>query len=335
MMQRRAFVAGMAAVMVGPTVSDAQRPGKVYRLGLLAEVSAISEIEGPIPKAITIRELLARLRELGHRYGDNLITEPRSAEGKLERFPELASELVRANTDVIVVTSNRGALAAQQATSTVPIVMAGVSDPVNFGLVTTLAHPGGNITGVTLDTGPDLAAKRLELLRELSPNLRRVAYFIPTPVWLERTGGKAVLAAAAALRVTLVPIVVTSLEELNKSSVVLQSPRADALLVEGYIFIWTQRRAFADFALGHRLPAMFANREIAEAGGLIAHATDFNAVYRRAADYVDRILRGAKPAQLPVEQPSTFHLTINLKTARALGLTISPSLLLRADQVIE
>lgn len=335
MMQRRGFVAGMAAVVVAPHIAEAQRPRKMTRLGILAEGSARSDIEGPIPKAAAVRELLARLRELGHRYGENLVTEPRSAEGKIERFAELASDLVRANTDVIVVTSNRGALAVKQATSTIPVVMAGISDPVNFGLVTTLAHPGGNITGVALDTGPELAAKRLELLKELAPNLRRVVYFIPTRVWLERTGGKVVLAAAAGLGITLVPVVVTTREELNQSSTVLQNPRADALLVEGYIFAWTERRAFADFALGHRLPAMFANREIAEAGGLISHATDFNAVYRRAADYVDRIIRGAKPAELPVEQPSTFNLTINLKTARALGLTIPPSLLLRADQVIE
>ena len=335
MIQRRAFVAGMAAVVVAPHIASAQRAGKVRRVGILAEGSAVSDIAGGTPKASTIRALLGRLHELGHRYGENLATDVWSAEGRIDRFPALAAAIVQAQVDVVVVTSNRATMAVKQATSDIPIVMAGATDPVAFALVTTLSRPGGNVTGIALDTGPEIGAKRLELLKEASPSIRSVAYFIPSRAWLDRVGGKAVQEAAAALRVALMPFVVTTREELDNAPTAVRASRPDAMLVEAYIFPWVERRAFCDLSLSQRLPAMFANREIVEAGGLLSYSTDFNAVYRRAAEYVDLILKGTKAGDLPIEQAAKFERAINAKTARALGLTIPPSLLLRADQVIE
>ena len=334
-MQRRAFVAGMAAVIMAPHAASAQRPAKTYRVGILAEGSPVSDITGGTPAASTIRGLLGRLGELGRRYGDNLGTEVRSAEGRIERFPSLAAALVQANVDVIVVTSNRAAMAVKQATSDIPIVMAGASDPMSFGLVSTLSRPGGNVTGIALDAGPEIGAKRLELLRDVSGSIRKIAYFIPSRAWLDRIGGKAVQEAASALGLTLLPLVVTTREELDNAAVGFRTSRPDALLVEAYIFPWVERRALSALSLAHRLPAMFGNREIVQAGGLASYSTDFNAVYRRAAEYVDLILKGAKAGDLPVEQATKFELIINAATARTLGLTIPPSLLLRADQVIE
>jgi putative ABC transport system substrate-binding protein len=333
--RRRFLLTSLASALAAPVVADAQRPTRVRRVGILAEVSPPSDIAGPTPKSGPIREFLTRLRDLGHQHGDNILTEVRSAQGKIERFPALAAELVQANVDIIVVTSNRGAMAAKEATATIPIVMAGASDPVGFGLVATLARPGGNVTGVALDTGPEIASKRLELLKEMAAGLRRLAYFIPRLIWLERPGGKAVQDAAAKLGVTLVPIVVTNRDELDDAGAMFRRARPDGLLVEAYVFVWAERQAVSELALSHRLPTMFGNRDIVEAGGLMSHSADFNTVYRRAAEYVDLILKGTKPADLPVEQPTKFDLVINLKTAKALGVTIPASVLLRADHVIE
>lgn len=334
-MKRRTFVATIAAMVVPPSITYAQSLARAHRLGILAEGSAVSDITGPTPSASTIRELLGRLHELGYRYGENLATEVRSAEGRIDRFPLLATELVQTKPSAIVVTSNRAAMAAKGATTTTPVVMAGISDPIGFGLVTSLSRPGGNLTGITLDTGPDFAAKRLELLKELSPQVRRVAYFIPTLVWLERPGGRAIQQAALTLGMTLLPIVVTTREEIDAADAGLRSQRPDALLVEAYVLSWVERRRLSDLGLSHRLPTMFANQQIVEAGGLLSYSTDFNAVYRRAAEYVDRILKGTKAGDLPIEQPTKFQVAINLKTARAIALTIPPSLLARADRVIE
>lgn len=335
MIQRRAFVAGMAAMMAAGSSRDAQSLSATYRLGILAEGSAVADITGPSPRASTIRELLGRLRELGYRYGDNLWTEVRSAEGRIDRFQQIAMDLAQAKPSAVVVTSNRAAMAMKEATNSIPIVMAGISDPIGFNLVPMLSKPGGNLTGIALDTGPEFAAKRLELLKELSPSVRRVAYFIPTLVWLERPGGKAIQEAASALGMTLLPIVVTTREELDAAAAAIRSPRADALLVEAYVFSWVERRRFSEFALSNRIPAMFGNREIVEAGGLLSYTTDFNTVYRRAAEYVDTIFKGAKPGDLPIEQPSRFQFAVNLKTAKSLGIAIPQSLLVRADEVIQ
>lgn len=336
MVSRRGMIVLAAGGLVALNrAAEAQQATKVHRIGLLAEGSAVADITGPTPRAATIRELLGRLRELGYRYGESLSTEARSAEGRVDRFPQLATELVQANPNVIVVTSNRAAMAAKGATASIPVVMAGISDPLGFNLVASLSRPGGNVTGIALDTGPEFAAKRLELLKELSPNARRVAYFIPTRVWLDRPGGKAIQQAAPALGLTLVPLVVTTREELEAAAAVVHSQQPDALLVEAYVFPWVERRRFAEFALSNRIPAMFGNREIVEAGGLLSYTTDFNAVYRRAAEYVDLILKGTKPGDLPIEQPARFQVAINLKTARALNLVVPPALLLRADHVME
>ena len=332
---RRAGGLLILVMVLLPDTAAAQPSGRVHRIGLLVEAAPIANVTGATPKAESIRALQDRLRELGYVYGTTLIMEVRSAEGLLDQLPKLAAELVAANLDVIVATGNRGTEAAMRATKTIPIVMAGASDPVGSGLVASLARPGGNVTGLSFDPGGDIAGKRVELLRQLVPRLNRLAYIVNAPQWMERPMGKAVIASAKAFGVTLLPFVVSTLHDLNQTSDRLTHDRVDALLVEQYPLVYNHRQEFVQLAMDRRLPAMYGHREVVELGGLIAYANDFNAIYRRAAEYVDTILRGTKPSALPVEQAATFDLAVNLKTARALRLAVPPVVLARATRVVE
>jgi putative ABC transport system substrate-binding protein len=267
--------------------------------------------------------------------GQSFVAEYRFAEGRLERFPSLATELVSLKVDLIVAGNPTAARAAKQATSTIPIVMVYVFDPVGMGIVASLARPGGNVTGVAFGAGPEIVGKYLELLREAVPKASRVAVLMnpdspSSPVLLRETQ-----AAAHALAVTLQVLDVRKADDLDSVFAAMTREHDGALLVLPHLFLFAHARRIVDLADRSRLPAMYPVRDFVEAGGLMAYAANAPDMFRRAGYFVDKILKGAKPADLPVEQPTKFELIINLKTAKALALTIPPSLLARADQVIE
>jgi putative ABC transport system substrate-binding protein len=273
------------------------------------------------------------LRQLGYVEGQNLTIENRLAEGQLERLPDLAADLVRLKVDVILTAATPAARAAKSATTTIPIVMVDPGDPVGTGLIASLAKPGGNATGLS-STTPDVAAKNLELLKEAVPHGSRVAFVWNAVSPAAALAGKAAQVAAPALGVELQSIEVRSASELATALATITPERTDALMVFPDPLTFTHRGQIVDFAAQRRIPAMFGAREFVDAGGLISYGPSFPDMFRRAAVFVDKILKGTKPEDLPVEQPTTFELVINLKTAQALGLTIPPTLLFQATEVI-
>ena len=307
--------------------AQAQQTGKVYRIGFLYTGS------GPFtsPADIAFRQ---RLRELGYVEGQNLVIEHRSAKGKNERLPEIAAELVGLKVNVIVTGgSPRAIRAAKRATSTIPIVFRGTPvDPVARGFVMSLARPGGNITGLT-DLRSELHGKRLELLKEAFPRISRVASLWPGSPQV--IGSKDFEAVAQALGIQIQSFVVRRMDKLESAFSAISQERPDGLLVFATRRMIPYRARIIDFAAKRRLPTMYARNEFVDAGGLMSYGVDFQHLYRRAATYVDKILKGVKPADLPVEQPTKFELVINLKTARALGLAFPSSVLYRADKVIK
>jgi putative tryptophan/tyrosine transport system substrate-binding protein len=327
MMDRRAFVVGGVAAIVASLAAGAQLAGKVYRIGYLFESNL------PDPPSAPLKAFEGALREMGYVEGRNLVVERRFAAFKYDRLPELAADLVRLKPDVIVTSGNPSIAALKRATTTVPVVMAWSVDPVGAGFITSLARPGGNITGTSLTPGAEFIAKQLETLKEAIPKLSRVGILRQTG----RLGGEtgAIESAARKLAMTVVFADVRVPTDIEGAFVAMTKSRAGALLILGGSMTWTSRQQIADLAAQHRLPGIHFFREYAEAGLLLAYGTSPVVQYRRAATYIDKILQGAKATDLPVEEPTKFELTINMKTAKALGLTISPSLLLRADQVIE
>ena len=326
-MNRRAFLSALTgSLLAAPLAADAQPPAKVARIGVLT-----LWVESATPLAEAFRQ---GLREHGYVEGHNVIFEYRSVQGRADRLPSLAAELVRLKVDVIVTESNVATLAAKQATQTIPVVMAIAGDPVTAGVVGSLARPGGNVTGLTL-MNRELSGKRLQLLKEVAPKIAVVAVIWnptdpPAADALRETE-----AAAQSWGLKIHAIEARSPAELDAAFKAVVDARPDAFFtLPGGMFQDNKTRIF-DFARKNRLPGVFSNREYAEAGGLMSYGPSFAALFRRAAGYVDKILKGAKPADLPIEQPTTYELVINLKTAKALGLTIPPSLLQRADQVIE
>ena len=314
-------------VLAAPVSSAAQQTAKVPRIGILTP--------GPISERLLLFEAFRQgLRDLGYVEGQTVTLEFRSAEGNFERLPDLAAELVRLKVDVIVAATTAASLAAKQATWTLPIVMAVTADPVGVGLVSSLARPGGNITGLDL-LSVDLARKRLELLRETVPGLSRVAVLSSPTTPATALQMRETQVVAQALGVRLQALDVRGPNEFEGAFRAATRGRAGALLTLDDPFIFTHRTLILALVAKSRLPAMYGFREFAEAGGLMAYGTYLPALYRRAAVYVDKILKGAKPADLPVEQPTRFELVINLKTAKALGLTFPQSILIRADQVIQ
>jgi putative ABC transport system substrate-binding protein len=327
-MNRRTFLCGLTlGTLSAPLAAEAQQAGKVYRLGMLTP--------GVRPSSLVTANLLPlSLRELGYVEGQNLVIEQRFAEGKLDRLPGLARELVQLRMDILVAASPHAVQAAKDTTKTIPIVMLlSYSDPVELGLVASFARPGGNITGVVLAAEPTMAGKRLELIKELVPRAARIAVLATGEV-PSRTQVQWAEKVAPSLGVKLV-VVETRDAEYDRAFATIMAERADALLVVASVILSTDRERIIQLAAKHRLPAIYDWREHVEAGGLMAYGGSVLGFTRRAAVYVDRIFKGADPADLPVERATTFELAINLKTAKALGLKIPQSLLLRADQVIE
>jgi putative ABC transport system substrate-binding protein len=274
------------------------------------------------------------LRELGYVEGGNLTIDWRWSEGRPERLPALAAELVALDVDIIVTSGTQAALAAKQATSRIPIVAALLSYPDRMGLVASLARPGGNVTGLTT-VSPELAGKRLELLKAIAPAARRVAVLRNPTSPIERLGMDEFQTAAAVLGVQIVPVDAPTPDDFKAAFAAIGAQRAEALVVIGNPVNFKGRQQIAQLALAGKLPSIFEERLFVTEGGLLSYAPDFLEMFRRSAGYVDRILKGAKPADLPVEQPTRFELVINLKTAKALALPIPQALLLRADEVIQ
>ena len=327
-MDRRAFLLGSVMAVASPSAAEAQQAQKVWRVGYLSVVS----VETDRGWVTAFRD---GLRELGYREGRNIAFEQRHAAHELERLPTLAADLVRFNADVIVANGTPAILAARNAHKDLPIVITVNADPVGAGLVASLARPGGNITG-NADGHADLGPKRLDLLKAAVPSTSHVAV-----VWNPATPQAVrqfenVQAAAPALRVVILPVTVTRPSDIEDVFVNIQAARANAMfIIPDQSWSQGHEKRIAALAIKYRLPASGTTREYAASGMLMSYGADFHHLWRRAATYVDKILKGAKPADLPIEQPNKFELVINLKTAKALGLTIPPSLLLRADQVIE
>jgi putative ABC transport system substrate-binding protein len=335
-MDRRGFITSLTlGTFAAPAVARTQPTRKVYRIGHLSPIAMSSEMVGPQPLHPFSNALLRGLRELGYVYGKHFVIEPRGAEGKPERLAALATELVHLRPDVIVC--GAPALPAmKRATSTIPVVMAGATDPVAQGYVQSLARPAGNFTGLSL--GPrELTAKRLELLKELIPGAAPVAV-----LW-DRTAaaGSPALAwqtAQAAARERewkLLSFEIRDASDIESAFKAATGARATALLVMAGGLLDRYARRITELAARSRLPAMYTLRVYVEAGGLISYSADLLEIYRRAAVFVDKILKGASPADLPVEQPTKFELVLNLKAAKSIGLTIPPSILSRADEVMQ
>jgi putative ABC transport system substrate-binding protein len=322
---------GLAVVLtlgltLAPLAAEAQQAGKIWRIGILSGASPASQGN--------LAALLQGLREAGLVEGRNAVFEIRYSEGRTERFPTLAAELVTLQVDVLVATGTPAAVAAKQATSTVPIVMVAASDPVGARLVASLAHPGGNITGLSL-LAPELSAKRLDLLTQVVSPLTRVAV-----LWNLDNEGMALRfretqTASRVLGVSIQSVGVRTPGDFDGAFATITRERPQGLLVMADTVTLGQRKRTADFAASHRIPAIYEQRDFVDVGGLMSYGIDIANHYRRAASVVDRVLKGTKPGDLPIEQPTKFELVINMKTAKAVGLTIPQTLLLRADQVIE
>jgi putative tryptophan/tyrosine transport system substrate-binding protein len=327
-MNRRQFLGTLAtSLLVAPLAAKAEQPVKVPQVGIL--------FLNPLPPTVHLLEAIRQgLRERGYVEGQNIAIEFRSAEGRLDRLPDLANELVRLNVDLILTGLTPGIQAARQATSTIPIVMGISVDPVREGFVASLARPGGNITGLSL-LSPEIAGKRLQLLKEVVPKISRVAI-----LWNAEYTSSALLfreteAAAPGVGVQLQSLELRGPNGFERAFQAATRGRAGGLIVVDDPLTFRHRTRIVGLEAKSRLPTMHIVREFAEAGALMAYGANIADMYRRSATYVDKILKGAKPADLPIEQPTKFELVINLKTAKALGLTIPQSLLLQADQVIE
>jgi putative ABC transport system substrate-binding protein len=317
------LLVGLALASVG--LAEAQQPKKVPRIGYLGSGSRSSAV---------VEAFQQGLRDLGYIEGQNIAIEYRSTEGMAERLPNLAAELVRLKVDIIVVGGSPATQAARNATKTIPIVMTNVTGPVEIGLVASLAHPGGNVTGLS-NVGSDLGGKQLELLKEASPKISRVAILSDSAIpgnalWLGE-----MKVAAETLRITLQPVDVHHPDDFERAFSAIKNEHANALSALRNAVNSNYRARIVDFAAKSRLPAMYPDREDVEAGGLMSYGPNFADLFRRAATYVDKILKGAKPADLPVEQPMKFEFVINLKTAKQIGLIVPQSMLYRADKIIK
>jgi putative tryptophan/tyrosine transport system substrate-binding protein len=323
---RRDFVTFLGgAVAACPLVARAQQPGKAARIGYLAIRAPMSADEA----------LLQALRELNWIEGRNIVIERRFSAGNFDRLREFAAELVRLKVDAIVAVASAGTQAAKDATASIPICFVNAGDPVGQGFVMSLARPGGNVTGVSFDASPDITAKQLQLILETVPKASRVAVlWNPTSPFL-RSYWSVAQAAAPALGVVLQSLEVQDASQYETAFNAIGRDRADALVVLSDSFATFHRARIAELAAEHRLPVLYGHRQYVEAGGLMSYGPSLFDVYRRAAAYVDKILKGTRPADLPVEQPTKYELVINLKTAKALGLELPPTLLARADEVIE
>jgi putative ABC transport system substrate-binding protein len=325
-MRRRDFIAAVGGAVAGPLAARAQQPAKQPTIGFLGS----GTLEG---QGQWVAAFLQRLRELGWIEGRNITIEYRWAEGNSDRADELAAELVRRRVDVIVTYANPIVLAVKRSTSTIPIVFAAAADPLGTGLVSTLARPGGNVTGLSVEA-TDLGSKRLELLRDVVPNFRRLGIMANVGNSASVLEMREVQSASGTLGLEVKTLDIRQAEDIARAFDELKG-HVDALYVCIDTILFANRIRIITLALAARLPTMFTTREAVKAGGLMTYGPSFPELFRRAGDYVDKILHGAKPEDLPVEQPTKFDLVLNLTTAKALGLTVPPSLLATADEVIE
>jgi putative tryptophan/tyrosine transport system substrate-binding protein len=328
-MRKKITVLALSVLLLGLSVSaEARQPAKIPRVGVLAPGRALSG------RAPAIEALRQGLRQLGYVEGKNIIIELRYAENKFERFPELAADLARLKVDVIVTAGGTpAAQAAKNAITTIPVVTVGVADPVALGLVASLARPGGNITGLST-MSPELSTKRLELVKEIVPNVSRVAVLWNPDYPDAVTNMRETQAAAPSLGIKLQFVEMREPNDLEQAFSAMKRDRADALVTINSPNIINQSKRVVDFAAKNQLPAMYSFREYVDDGGLMFYGASLTEMYRRAAIYVDKILKGAKPANLPIEQPTKFEFIINLKAAKQIGLTIPPKVLASADKVI-
>ena len=325
MSTRREFISVLGGAVAWPLASHAQQSVKVWRIGMLEMIPATAN-------STNLDSFRNGLRELGYIEGQNLSINYRSADGRSERFPGLATELVRLSIDLFVTRGTPAALAARNASETIPIVMAAIAEP--SALVTSIARPDGNVTGLS-SLYPDLIAKRFELLKEIVPPLARVGHLAEMSNPASVPSRREVETAARSLGIEAPLFDIRKPEDIGAAFDTAASQRIDALTVELGTLTQTNRQFIALLAARYRLPTIYASREFVEAGGLIAYGVSYPALYRRAATYVDRIFKGARPADLPIEQPTKFELVINLRAAKAIGWTIPEPFLLRADEVIE
>jgi putative tryptophan/tyrosine transport system substrate-binding protein len=326
-MRRREFITLLGSAAAWPVAASAQQAAKIYRIGFLAN-------DPTIPAQPAGRAFLDGLRESGFIEGKNVIIDRRFAEGRLDRYADLVAELAQLGPDVLVTSANEATLAAKRAALAIPIVMMNVSDPVGQGIVPSLAHPGGNITGVILDDTAEISAKRMQLLKDAVPHAAKVAVLLNPDAPYDRSQWQQLELAAPSLKVTLWQLVARQPSEVAGAFAAIGSDRPDALLPISAL-AFANRGLVIELALKNRLPAMSAFREITEVGGLMSYGSVRVDRFQRAAIYVGKILKGARPADLPIEQPTKYELVINLKTARSLNLEISRDLLLVADEVIE
>jgi putative ABC transport system substrate-binding protein len=330
LIDRRTFLGGTCAVLLAaPLAAEAQQAAKVPRIGFLS--GATSGVSSPVLDAFR-----QGLRELGWIEGQNIVIDYRFPEGRSDRLPDVAAELVQLKVDIIVAEATQGVAAAKNATTTIPIVMiSGSADPVGLGFIASLARPGGNVTGLSYSVGPEIVGKGLELLKEIVPKVRRVAILSNPASPVQPLFIRELNDAARSLGVQLQLLEVRGPNEFDGAFAAMAKERVGALLVVADAVFIRHRTRLEDLAARSRLPAAYGARVHVEAGGLMSYGPSVRDLFRRSATFVDKILKGAKPGDLPVEQPTKFELVINLKTAKALGLTIPQSLLRRADELIE
>ena len=329
MIDRRTFIATIVGGILSVShATEAQQAGRVYRIGYLSAPTRASVEQG-------LQAFLRTLRELGWIEGQNLVIEYRWADGNIERLPSLAAELVAQKVDLIVAPAGTAALAAKKATSSIPIVMIFPADPVGLGLVATVRRPGGNVTGTTSTPSPEIFGKQLQLLKEAVPRATRVAVLVNPLDLAFGSQMKEVETAAQAMGIRIQRVEAQGPEEFERAFAAMTRERAEALLVANDTTFLVNAARVAELALKSRLPTMNFYREMVAAGGFMAYAVNMAGFTPRAAQYVDKILKGAKPEDLPVEQPTKFELVINMKTAKALGIAVPPSVLARADDVIQ
>ncbi len=326
-MRRRKFLGVLAGATAWPLTAQAQQTGKIYRIGMLEQASRALN-------GANLNAFLRGLHEFGYNEGQNLVIEYRSADGHPERFPNLATELVRLNVDLILTRGTPSALAAKNATTTIPIVLSGLGDPVANGVVASLARPGANITGLSGVT-TELQAKRVEILTELVRRVARIAFVSNMGNPNEQLNWEQTETAARVLGVHCQLIDVRKPDDIRRAFDDASEQRIEALVVAPDGLLSSNRKLIVELAATHRLPAIYSSGEFVDSGGLASYGPNFPDLYHRAATFADKILKGAKPADLPVELPTKFQLAINLKAAKALGISVPPALLTRADEVIE
>jgi putative tryptophan/tyrosine transport system substrate-binding protein len=332
-MKRRTFMAGLGGITAWPLAARAQTAAKTFRVGFVLARAPQALMAGPEPVNLIVRLFLRAMREAGYNEGQNLILERRSAEGQYDRFAEIITELVARKVDVIVTINNDLTAVAKRITTTVPIVMGSSQDPVGNGLIASLARPGDNVTGITVHSGSEIDGKRLQILSEAVPKAKRIACLSTTPQW-DSPAGQQVRDAAKTLGINLLHAAHTPTVYDDAFQLIVRE-KVEAVLVPQDAYVTPNRQQIADFVVKNSLPGIFPIREIVDDGGLMSYGVNNFAQMQRVVSLIDKVLKGAKPEDLPVEQPTKFQMLVNLRAAKTLGLEMPTSILIRADEVIE